>query len=326
MQVLLTGGTGFLGNNLLRMLLESGYGVTATTRHSSDPRPFDGLTIETLPIDLKEPNLVSSAVKDVDLVIHSAAMIHLGWTRQDEARRFNVEATRLLAQAARRKKIRMIHVSAGDGLAASQDGEPCDESDLTPPKPLCSYVASKRQAEEAVLEEVDAGLDGVIVNPGFMVGPWDWKPSSGQMMMAIAKGAGLFAPRGGCTVVDVRDVACGILSAIQHARRGERYILGGENLTYRELWSQMAEVVGKRPPISLTPRWANWAAGRTGDLWGRMTGKEPSFINSANTTMGSLIHWYRSDKAELELGYQNGSVEDGLIDAWQWFQQHGYKP
>ena len=106
MQVLLTGGTGFLGNNLLRMLLESGYGVTATTRHSSDPRPFDGLTIETLPIDLNDPNAVSRSVKEVDLLIHSAAMIHLGWTRQEESHRFNVEGTRLLAQAARRNKIR----------------------------------------------------------------------------------------------------------------------------------------------------------------------------------------------------------------------------
>ena len=88
----------------------------------------------------------------------------------------------------------------------------------------------------------------------------------------------------------------------------------------------MAKVVGKRPPINLTPQWANWAAGRTGDLWGKLTGKEPSFVNSANTTMGSLFHWYRSDKAKRELGYQNGSVEDGLIDAWQWFQKHGYKP
>jgi len=158
-----------------------------------------------------------------------------------------------------------------------------------------------------------------------MVGPWDWKPSSGQMMLAIAKGAGLFAPRGGGTVADVRDVACGIISAIENGRPGERYILGGENLTYRELWSQMAEVVGKRPPINLLPEWINWTAGRTGDLIGKISGKEP-IINSANTSMGSLFHWYSSEKARRELGYKNSPLKDGLLDAWQWFQQHGYAP
>lgn len=307
------------------MLLEDGHWVTVTNRHTSDRRPLDGLKTETLQIDLNESAAVCHAVKDVDLVIHAAAIIHLGWTREAESRRFNVGSTRLLAQAARRQNIRMIHVSTVDALAPSGKANLYNETNLQPSKPACSYVVTKREAELAFLAEVDSGLNGFIVNPGFMVGPWDWKPSSGQMMLAIAKGAGLFAPRGGCTVADVRDVACGIISAIENGRPGERYILGGQNLTYRELWSQMAEVVGKRPPINLLPEWINWTAGRTGDLIGKITGKEP-IINSANTSMGSLFHWYSSEKARRELGYKNSPLKDGLLDAWQWFQQHGYAP
>ena len=325
MQILLTGATGFLGNNLLRMLLDDGHSVTVINRHTSDRRPLDGLEIETIQIDLNETTAVSHAVNDVDLVIHAAAIIHLGWTRQEESRRFNVGATRLLAEAARRHNKRMIHVSTVDALASSGNGNLHDETNLEPSKPPCSYVVTKREAELAFLKEVDSGLNGLIVNPGFMVGPWDWKPSSGQMMLAIAKGAGLFAPRGGGTVADVRDVACGIISAMENGRPGERYILGGENLTYRELWSQMAEVVGKRPPISLLPNWLNWTAGQTGNLFGKISGKEP-IVNSANTSMGSLFHWYSSEKAERELGYKNSPLKDGLSDAWQWFQLHGYAP
>ena len=307
------------------MLLEDGHWVTVTNRHTSDHRPLDGLKAETLQIDLNESAAVSHAVKDVDLVIHAAAIIHLGWTREAESRRFNVGSTRLLAQAARRQNIRMIHVSTVDALAPSGKANLYNETNLEPSKSACSYVVTKREAELAFLNEVDSGLNGFIVNPGFMVGPWDWKPSSGQMMLAIAKGAGLFAPRGGCTVADVRDVVCGIISAIENGRPGERYILGGENLTYRELWSQMAEVVGKRPPINLLPEWINWTAGRTGDLFGKISGKEP-IINSANTSMGSLFHWYSSEKARRELGYKNSPLKDGLLDAWQWFKQHGYAP
>ena len=323
MQILLTGSTGFLGNNVLRHLLKDGHQVVATNRHTSDPRPFDGLDIETLQIDLNDLKSVGHAVSDVDLVIHSAASIHLGWTQLEASRRVNVAATQGLAQAARRRNIRMIHVSTVDTLAPASSTTVMTETDQHPSKPACSYVVSKREAEVAFLQEVQRGLDGDIVNPGFMVGPWDWKPSSGQMMLAVAKGAGLFAPSGGCTVVDVRDVACGIISAIKNGRSGERYILGGENLTYRELWTQMARVVGRRPPLTTLPRWVNWTAGAFGDLYGKVSGKEP-LINSANTQMGSLYHWYSSDKAESELGYKIGSVNDGLLDAWEWFRQHGY--
>ena len=323
MQILLTGSTGFLGNNVLRHLLQDGHQVTVTNRHTSDPRPLDGLDLETLQIDLNDPNAVGNAVSHVDLVIHSAATIHLGWTQLEASRHFNVRATQGLAQAARRHNIRMIHVSTVDALAPASNTTVMSETDQHPSKPACSYVVSKREAEIVFLEEVQRGLDGVIVNPGFMVGPWDWKPSSGQMMLAVAKGAGLFAPIGGCSVVDVRDVACGILSAIENGRAGQRYILGGENLTYRRLWTQMAQVVGRRPPITTLPNWVNWIAGTVGDLCGKISGKEP-LINSANTQMGSLYHWYSSAKAECELGYKIGSVNDGLHDAWQWFRENGY--
>ena len=323
MRILLTGATGFLGNNLLRILLEDGHQVTVTFRQQSDPRPFLGLDVEKVAADLNDPATLKAAVAKSDLVIHAAAMIQIGWTKLAQSRKVNVEATRHLAQAARLQGIRMIHVSTVDALALGSFNRPATELDIEPSKPKFTYVVSKREAELAFAEQVSAGLDGVIVSPGFMVGPWDWKPSSGQMMLAVAKQFTPLAPSGGCSVADVRDVACGIVSAIEHGKTGESYILGGENVTYFDLWKRMAKVVGSRPPIAKLPGLINSTAGRVGDLMGKLSGKEPT-VNSAATKMGSLVHWYSSDKATKELGYQIGDVDVALADAWDWFKSNGY--
>ena len=323
MRILITGATGFLGNNLVRALLPLGHEVVVTLRTSSNRKPISGLKVETITADLNNSSDIAGAMTDVDVVIHAAAMIQLGWTKLEESRKVNVEATSIIAEAARRKGIRMIHVSSVDALGVSDTGDAFDETRLDPPNIACSYVVTKREAETAVILEVANGLDAVIVNPGFMVGPYDWKPSSGEMMLEIAKRFMLFAPAGGCSVVDVRDVADGIISAIKNGEKGQRYILGGQNMTYFDLWSLMAEVMDRHKPKLKLPNWLAAAAGKSGDLFGRLLKNEPT-INSAATQMGQVFHWYESDKAKQELGYEIGSIEDALRDAWDWFQLHGY--
>ena len=142
-------------------------------------------------------------------------------------------------------------------------------------------------------------------------------------MLTIAKQFIYFAPAGGFSVVDVRDVAEGVVSAIKHGRTGQRYILAGENMTYFDLWVLMAKVMERRPPKKKLPDWLAATAGRAGDLVARFSRTEP-LINSAATQMGQMFHWYSSEKAIRELGYQIGSVEDGLRDAWDWFKLNGY--
>jgi len=324
MRILLTGVTGFLGNNLARQLLADGHEILAAIRHSSDPRPLTGMDLETIHLDLANSSEVNLAVADCDLVIHSAAMIHVGWTKIEASRSFNVESTRVLAEAARRKSVRMILVSTVDALAASDGKTLVSEEMLSPAKPACAYVVSKREAEAVFLDEVAQGLDGVIVNPGFMVGPYDWKPSSGKMMLMLKKQPILFyAPGGGCSVVDVRDVAAGIISAISHGRRGERYILGGHNLSYLELWAKMAATMKKRPPVRRMRNTLAGMVGGVGDLWTKVSGREAG-VNSASIRLGQLYSWYDSQKAETELGYRIGSLENALADAWDWFGQNGF--
>ncbi len=323
MRILLTGATGLLGNNLLRMLLDDGHNLTVTHRPHSDLRPLDGLAVERIVCDLDRPGEIVAALEGMDWLIHSAALIQLGWTKLDAARRINVQATRQLAQAARLKNVRMIHVSTVDALASANDIEPATESDVDPSKPSCTYVLTKREAEREFLEQVDRGLQGIVVNPGLMFGPWDWKPSSGQMILAVGTQFTPLAPCGGISIVDVRDVASGIISALQYGRLGERYILAGENTSYYDLWVRMARIAGSRPPIGKLPRWINWSAGKVGDWLSRFLEQE-LVVNSAATQMGALRHWYSSEKARQELGYTIGEVDIALADAWDWFKIYGY--
>ena len=323
MRILVTGATGLLGNNLVRILLEEGHQVTVTIRTRSNPKSLDGLAVETVFCDLAKPDSIADIMQPFDAVVHSAAMIQIGWSALEQSRKVNVAGTLHLARAARLRNIRMIHVSSVDALAVGNLDRPGTESEREPAKSSCSYVVSKREAEEAFAQEVESGLDGIIVQPGFMVGPWDWKPSSGEMQLAVAKTWTPLAPSGGCSVVDVRDVACGIVSAINHGKAGENYILGGRNMSYFDLWCMMAKISGGRSPIGKLPGWINLLAGMSGDLATRITGREPT-VNSAATQMGQMVHWYSSSKAEQALGYKIGSVEDALADAWDWFQRHGY--
>ncbi len=325
MKILLTGATGFLGNNLLRALLREGHTVTAAIRNSSSPRPFDGLDVDTIELDLNDSRQIHAAITSHDWVIHAAAMIQLGWSKLDESIRVNAESTRIIAEACRRKSVKMILVSTVDALAAGSKDKPADESNVDPQKSRCSYVVSKRLAEEHFCKEIEQGLQGILINPCFMVGPWDWRPSSGQMMLAVHKHFMLFAPGGGFSVADVRDVADGIASAMKHGKFGARYILGGVNMPYIELWQLMAKVIGCRGPTLRMPDWMAKIVGVVGDVGSKFT-REELDINSSCIALSQLYNYYSSARAEKELGYKIGSIEDALRDSWDWFKAYGYVP
>lgn len=167
------------------------------------------------------------------------------------------------------------------------------------------------------------GLDAVIVNPGFMLGPWDWKPSSGRMLLQVARRFTPVAPIGGCTVCDARDVAEGILAAVEQGQSGRRYILGGHPMSYFDLWWLMADVSGGRAPFIKAGPLMRWIGGAAGDVQRCMTGREPD-VNSAAVGMSSLFHYYSSARAEAELGYYRRPAREAVESAWDWFLRHGY--
>jgi dihydroflavonol-4-reductase len=320
--ILVTGATGLLGNNLVRQLLHQGRSVRVLVRNGRDPRPLDGLPVEVFEGDVRDADAVGRAMRDVTDVIHAAALVHMGWTRMEESRAINVGGTRNVAQAALAAGARMVHVSSVDALAPGAADRLADE-ETEGQKVPCPYVVTKRAGEAEIRSLVQQGLKAVIVNPGLMLGPWDWKPSSGRMLLEIAQHPAPFTPRGGISLCDVRDVAAGTLMALEKGRVGQRYILTGHNMTYLEAWRMFAAQGGRSGPICRAGPLMLMIAGAAGDAWTRLTGRETD-VNSAGVKLSNVFHYYSTARAQDELGYQNRPVEESIADAWNWFVQWGY--
>ncbi|MEC9095668.1 MAG: NAD-dependent epimerase/dehydratase family protein [Planctomycetota bacterium] len=323
MQVLVTGGTGLVGNNVVRMLLNNGHEVRVLVRDKNPGFCFEGLDVELVQGDICDFESIIFACEGVDAVIHSAAMVHIGWSQLERQREVNVGGTINLAKAALSNDIRMVYVSSVDALGIGTEDHPADEDSPRIGKIPCSYVVSKSEAEQELRKFIDDGLDAVIVNPGFMLGPNDWKPSSGKMLLEVAEKKPLIAPSGGMMICHIDDVTAGIVAALEKGVAGRNYILGGTRMSYLDAWSLFADVVGNNPPRRKMGKVITTIAGYVGDLVSKMSRRE-SDINSAAIKMGSLFHYYDSSRAVEELDYTITDPRKTVEDAWEWFNDHGY--
>ena len=323
MLTLVTGATGLVGNNVVRMLLDRDQAVRVLVRASCDTRPLDGLDIDAVEGDIRDPEAVRKACQGVNQVVHCAAVVHIGWSQLELQRAVNVQGTRHVADASRDAQARLVHVSTVDTVGLSLTDQPADEETRFQGKIPCSYVISKGEAEAAIVEQISRGLQAVIVNPGFMLGPWDWKPSSGRMLVKVGRTFTPLAPPGGLSVCDVRDVSAGILAAAERGDVGRRYILAGHNCSMLDLWRQFKQVSGGTPPLATAWGLTVMAAGYGGDLAAKLIGKEPD-INSAAVQMSRLVHFYSSQRAVNELDYRIRPLSGTIQDAWRWFRQHDY--
>lgn len=324
MATLVTGVTGLLGNNVLRLLAERGEPVRALVRAGSDPRPLEALNVERAEGDVCDAASVRRAVEGVERVVHCAGFVRIGWTKLEEGRQINVVGSRNVAQAARAVGARLAHISTINGLGLGAAAMPANEElPYSAAYVPCTYVVTKREAELAVLEEVEKGLHGVIASPGFMIGPWDWKPSSGKMILEVARRSPPVSPWGGVSVCDARDVAAGVLAALERGKVGHRYILAGQNMLYFELWSLIASITGGRAPRLRAGPMLPYLAGKFGDWWGALRGREGE-VNSAAVAMSGRFLYCASSRAKDELGYRSRPPEQSIADAWAWFKRHGY--
>lgn len=320
--ILVTGSTGLLGNSVVRELLQRGQSVRVYVRGSAARPELAGLNVDVFHGELDDKGALERAAAGCRAVIHSAAMIHIGFTRLDEARRANVQGSANVAAVCRTSGARLIYVSTVDTLPAAQSAaQPLCEHASGLAKTHCTYVVSKCEAEAEVEAACRAGLDGVIVHPGFMLGPYDWKPSSGAMMLAVYKAPAVVAPRGTASVCDARDVAAAIANAITAARSGQHYILAGENIGYPELCEHMLHIMQRNKRVfrmgPVIP-----AAAHLVDAWTRLTGRREGVFNGAAIAMGHLHHAYDSSKAQRELDYHRRPLDETLADAWAWLKAH----
>jgi dihydroflavonol-4-reductase len=321
----ITGASGLLGGNLAIELLKQGHRVRATRRGQSKVAHLEPFDIEWVSAELGSADDLARAFQGADVVFHCAAQVTIVRRVSESIRATNVEGTRNVIEAVRRAGVaRLVHCSTVGAVGLSEDGRPCDETVSWNFDRLGmddAYVTTKHWAEDEVRQAVQGGLDAVIVNPTYMLGPYDAKPSSGKMIVTIARRRVPGYTGGANNFVDVRDVARGMILAWQKGKRGERYILGGENLPYKEAFARIARVAGVQPPRLSLPRLLATPIGWAGDLAEKLTGKEPS-INSVTVDWGYCTRFqFSSDKARRELGYTTGPLEPAIADALTWFRQ-----
>lgn len=323
MKTLVTGATGLLGNNVVRNLIENGHSVRALVRESSDDRPLADVDVEIVKGDIREPDAVTSAVAGIDVVVHSAGFVKIGWRQRHLHQQINVDGARNVAQAALEQQARLIHVSSMNTLGIGWPDRPADEESANPKIYSCPYVESKKAGEQEVLARVKQGLRATIVHPGYMLGPWDWHPSSGQMLLEVVKRWTPVAPGGAFSLADARDVAAGIHNAIEQGEVGRHYIMAGHNMRYADSWKLFTRVCGGKPAIWRMRAFAHWWIGHVGDLWERLSKKEVVF-NSAAMKLSNQCHTFSSTRAQRELGYRIRPAEETIKDTWQWFKEYGY--
>jgi dihydroflavonol-4-reductase len=314
-----TGGTGLLGNNIIRQLLDRGDAVRALVRKSSNRQSFAGLDVKCIEGDLHNEEAIRRGCDGAEGVIHSAVSVAIGWSSEPMFS-INVVGANNVATAAMSAGCRMVHVSSVNALAVPGFGDvPVnEETPLTGNEIECNYVSTKRQADVNIDSLITSGLDAVIVYPGFMLGPWDWKPSSGRMLQAVGRQFTPFAPSGGCSICDVRDVARAIVAA-SDGSKSRKYVLAGNNLSYFDLWTKMARIAGSRPPRTTMGPLIRRSVGWVGDLASWFVGKDVE-LNSAMLAMSAQSHFYSSHRAESELGYRIRDVDETLKDAWDWLE------
>jgi dihydroflavonol-4-reductase len=330
MRAFVTGATGFVGSHVARALASMGADLRLLVRASSPTRNIDTLLAERVIGDLREPDSFRSAIAGCDAVFHIAADYRL-WTRDaadtQSMYRSNVEGTRGLIEAARQAGVRrIVYCSSVATMGFTGNGHPANEdSPVRLENMIGHYKRSKFLAEQVAMEAGKSGGDVVVVNPTTPVGECDVKPTpTGRIIVDFLKRKFPAYVDTGLNLVDVRQVARGHIAAWEKGRPGERYILGGENLTLKQILDRLAAITGLAAPRVRLPYVIALAAG-VGDtvVTGRIRRREPRVTLDA-VRMGRKKMWVSSEKAQRELGWNIVPVDDALRRAVEWFRANNY--
>lgn len=320
--VLVTGATGFLGWHVAQRLVESGERVRALVRPSSSVRELD---VETATGDLRDPASLQRAVAGCRAVYHVAADYRL-WARDSsDLYRSNVDGTRNMLEAARQAGVeRFVYTSTVGCIGIPAAGIGNEETPVSLTDMTGHYKRSKFLAEQVALEYAGSGFPVFIVNPTAPVGDHDVKPTpTGRIIVDFLKGNMPAYVDTGLNLVDASDTARGHVLAAERGKPGERYILGGENMTLRQILEQLAQLSGKPAPKVRIPYPVAYMAGVCSTAVANMTGKEPR-APLEGVRMARKKMWVSCDKARRDLGFTAAPVERALDKAIRWFERNGY--
>jgi dihydroflavonol-4-reductase len=324
-RVLVTGGTGFVGSQLVAALVGRGDSVRVLRRANSGLMTLEGLPVEHVIGDILDPASVARAAAGCDWVFHVAGLSSYWRARREDIYRVNVEGTRIVMDACLCAGVqRVVYTSSVAAVGIPAEGTVGNENSLFDDlSRTFSYADSKHQAEEEVLRAAERGLAAVIVNPAVVIGAGDQYLIAGQMGLEIAQGRLLAVPPGGVCVVDVDAVVAGHIAAAEHGRVGERYILGGENLPYKEMAATIAAVTGQPAPRRTFPRQAAPLLGAIVDAMNRLSSRPPS-VSGEQLRLSVRTVFYDSGKAVRELGYPMLPFRGAAEKALRWYSEHGY--
>ncbi|MEO1347703.1 MAG: hopanoid-associated sugar epimerase [Cyanobacteria bacterium J06635_15] len=325
MRIFVTGGTGFIGANVIRRLLQEGYAVRALVRPTSPMANLQGLAIEVVKGDLNDPDLWQH-MQDCQALFHIAAHYSLWQADRDPLYRHNVLGTRNCLAAAKRAGIeRTVYTSSVAAIGTGVAGASVNETHQSPVEKLIGhYKKSKFWAEQEATKAAQSGQDVVIVNPTSPIGAWDIKPTpTGDIILRFLRRQMPFYMDTGLNFVDVQDVAWGHLLALQRGQSGERYILGNQNMTLKAVLDLLAQLTGLTAPQRSIPAWIPLAAAWTDETLLAPLGKTPS-VPVDGVRMATQKMYFDASKAVQELGLPQTPISAALQHAIAWFESHGY--
>ena len=320
-----TGGTGFIGANLIRLLLKKGYEVRALVRPQSSLENLKPLDIEIIKGDLNDINL-SEKIRGCNVLFHVAAHYSLYQADKEQLYNSNVLGTRSILQAAKQANIeRIIYTSSVAAIGVGNPGEIVNETHQSPVNELVGhYKKSKYWAEQEAKTAIIKGQDIVIVNPSTPIGPLDIKPTpTGEIILRFLRRQMPAYVDTGLNIIDVRDVAQGHLLALEKGKTGERYILGNKNLSLKALLEELSQLTGLKAPQQTLPLWLPLTVAWVEETLLSPLGKKPS-IPMDGVKMSKQPMYYDPSKAINELGLPSSPIKNALQDAINWFTNNGY--
>jgi dihydroflavonol-4-reductase len=329
MKVFVTGATGFVGSHVARHLAAQGAQLRLLVRATSNLANLEGLDAETVVGDLREPETLRAPLRGCDALMHVAADYRL-WVRDPKTMyAANVEGTRALLRLAREEGVgRCVYTSSVATMAFKADGTIVDEaSPVSIDDMIGHYKRSKFMAEQAAVEAAQQGQQVMVLNPTTPIGAQDVKPTpTGRIVVDFLNRKFPAYMDTGLNLVDVREVARAHCAALEAGRPGERYILGGDNLTLKQILDKMAAMTGLPSPKMKVPHGVAMAFAYFDEMvTGRMLGREPR-ATVEEVRMGKKKMFASSAKAERELGFRVLPVDDALRSSIEWFRAHGYAP
>jgi dihydroflavonol-4-reductase len=323
-----TGGTGFVGANLIRLLLAKGYRVRALARGGSSLDNLQDLDIEVVNGDLSDPDRLKEQLRDCNTLFHVAAHYSLWQRDRDALYQSNVVGTRNILAAARAAKVeRTVYTSSVAAIGVPADGSIANEQYQSKPEKLVGdYKKSKYYAEQEAHHAVKVGQDVVIVNPSTPIGPWDIKPTpTGDMVLRFLRRQMPTYLDTGLNLIHVEDVVMGHLLALERGKTGQRYILGNQNLTMQQILQELAQITQIPAPQRPIPLWIPLSVAWVDEMILARLGKAPS-VPIDGVKMARQKMFYDASKAIKDLGLPQTPVKQALTEAVNWFVAQGYVP